>query len=178
YRVAIGGRQPGDNFCSCPDFATNALGTCKHIEFTLGHLERKRGGKTALRDGFQPAYSEVYLQYGARREVRFRPGSDCPVELARMAADFFGPGGLLQAKAFAKFQTFLAEAARFEHDLRCYEDVLGFVAEVRDAQRRRELLAETFPRGSSTAAFNKLLRVSLYDYQREGALFAARAGRC
>src|SRR5947207_953519 len=66
YRVSIRGQQPGNNFCSCPDFATNALGTCKHIEFTLGYLERKRGGKTALRDGYQPAYSEVYLQYGER----------------------------------------------------------------------------------------------------------------
>jgi superfamily II DNA or RNA helicase len=178
YRVAIRGRQPGDNFCSCPDFATNALGTCKHVEFTLAYLERKRGGKTALRDGFQPAYSEVYLQYGARRDVRFRPGSDCPVELARLAGDYFGAEGLLQPEAFAKFETFLAEAARFEHDLRCHEDVLAFVAEVRDAERRRQRLAEAFPRGPASAAFNKLLRVQLYDYQRQGALFAVRAGRC
>jgi superfamily II DNA or RNA helicase len=178
YRIAIRGQQPGDNFCSCPDFATNALGTCKHIEFALGYLERKRGGKTALRDGFQPAYSEINLQYGARREVRFRPGSECPAELVRLAADYFGADGLLQAAAFAKFESFLAEAARFEHDLRCYEDVLSFVAEVRDAEGRRARLAEAFPRGKASAALNKLLRVPLYDYQREGALFAARAGRC
>ncbi|MEH7879338.1 SWIM zinc finger family protein [Rhizobium laguerreae] len=35
YRVAIRGRGPGGNFCSCPDYATSELGTCKHIEFTL-----------------------------------------------------------------------------------------------------------------------------------------------
>src|SRR5258708_37481061 len=98
------------------------------------------------------------------------------MELARLAEKYFGPDGLLQAEAFAKFETFLAEAARFEHDLRCYEDVLAFVAEVRDAERRRERLQEAFPRGSASAAFNKLLRVPLYDYQREGALFAARSG--
>ncbi|MCH7989332.1 MAG: SWIM zinc finger family protein [Planctomycetes bacterium] len=50
YRVAIRGTSAGDNFCACPDFATNALGTCKHIEFTLAKLARKRGGKTALRN--------------------------------------------------------------------------------------------------------------------------------
>src|SRR5207237_1026117 len=71
-----------------------------------------------------------------------------------------------------------AEAARFEHDLRCHEDVLAFVAEVRDAQQRRERLQEAFPRGRGSAALNKLVRVPLYDYQREGALFAAQAGRC
>src|SRR5207248_160061 len=32
YRVQIRGARPGDNHCSCPDFATNTLGTCKHIE--------------------------------------------------------------------------------------------------------------------------------------------------
>src|SRR5450432_3494865 len=38
YRVAIRGQGPGGNFCSCPDYATSELGTCKHIEFTLARL--------------------------------------------------------------------------------------------------------------------------------------------
>src|SRR5947207_11760675 len=29
YRVAVRGRNPGDNHCTCPDFAINTLGTCK-----------------------------------------------------------------------------------------------------------------------------------------------------
>src|SRR5262245_35001166 len=35
YRVHIRGAQLGENHCSCPDFTTNTLGTCKHIEFIL-----------------------------------------------------------------------------------------------------------------------------------------------
>src|SRR5262249_20402940 len=35
YRVLIRGLEPGDNSCTCGDFLTNTLGTCKHIEFTL-----------------------------------------------------------------------------------------------------------------------------------------------
>jgi superfamily II DNA or RNA helicase len=178
YRVAIRGTQPGESFCACPDFATNALGTCKHIEFTLGWLEKKRGGKAALAAGFQPAYSEVYLQYGARREVRFRPGSECPRELARLAARYFDSDGALRPDALDRFQSFLSEAGNFEHDLRCYDDALGYIAAARDADRRCEVLAKAFPRGIKSAAFAKLLKVPLYDYQREGALFAARAGRC
>jgi len=42
YRVAIRGTAPGDNYCSCPDFSANALGTCKHVEFVLGRLEHRR----------------------------------------------------------------------------------------------------------------------------------------
>jgi superfamily II DNA or RNA helicase len=177
YRVHIRGAEVGDNYCSCPDFATNTLGTCKHIEFTLALLERKRGGVQALHAGFQPPYSEVYLHYGAQREVRFRPGTDCPVGLARLAARYFGLDGTLQPKAFARFEEFLNEAGRFDHELRHQDDVLSFIAEVRDAERRRQRIEEVFPRGRRSAAFKNLLKVQLYDYQCEGALFAARAGR-
>ena len=48
YRVAIRGESCGDNFCSCPEFSVNTLGTCKHIEFTLTKLRRKRGGARTL----------------------------------------------------------------------------------------------------------------------------------
>jgi hypothetical protein len=54
YRVAIRGSAVGCNFCSCPDFATNDLGTCKHIEFTLARLAKRRGAKAALARGFEP----------------------------------------------------------------------------------------------------------------------------
>lgn len=178
YRVQIRGMQPGDNYCSCPDFATNTLGTCKHIEFTLSVLERKRGGVSALRAGYQPPYSEVYLHYGARREVRFRPGSECPVGLARLAPRYFDDEGALLPEAFGRFESFVAESNGHEHEVRCHDDVLGFIAEVRDAERRRARVAEAFPKNGRSAAFKNLLKVSLYDYQREGVLFAARAGRC
>src|SRR5262249_20622908 len=115
---------------------------------------------------------------GAQREVRFRPGSACPVELARLAGRYFDSEGILLPDAFAHFEQFLAEAAPLEPDLRWSDDALGFVAEGRDAQHRGDRVKEAFPGGIRSAAFKKLLKVSLYDYQREGVLFAARAGRC
>src|SRR5208283_2532326 len=38
YRAAIRGEGLGENYCSCPDFAVNTLGTCKHIEYVLKRL--------------------------------------------------------------------------------------------------------------------------------------------
>ena len=178
YRVTIRGAQPGENSCSCADFATNTLGTCKHIEFVLGRLERKRQTRTVLERGFQPTYSEIILQYGAKREVRFRPGTKCPRALAELAATYFDRDGTLRQDAFAAFDGFLAAAARFRHDLRCDDSVLAFVAEVRDRQRREQRVVDAFPRGVRDRAFRELIRADLYPYQREGALFAARAGRC
>lgn len=178
YRIHIRGRLPGDNHCSCPDFATNNLGTCKHIEFTLSRLEEKRGSRAALASGYQPAWSEVYLHYGPQREVRFRPGSACSVELARLAERSFGSDSALLPRAHATFERFLERARQFDGELRVHEDAIAFLAEVRDADRRQRLVDEAFPRGIRSAAFKNLIKTTLYDYQREGALFAARAGRC
>lgn len=178
YRVRIRGTDIGDNHCTCPDFTTNSLGTCKHIEFTLAKLENKRGAKKAFKEDFQPPWSEIYLQYGSQREVRFRPGTECPVELARLASQYFDDEGILQAESYSKFDTFLNQAREHEEDLRCYEDVFTFVAEVRDNERRQQKVSKKFAAGTRSVVFKKLLKVPLYDYQKEGALFAVKAGRC
>ena len=178
YRVAIREPRPGDNYCSCPDFATNSLGTRKHVEFVLRTLDRRTRTREALQRGFRPPYSEVVLQYGAKRDVRFRRGTSCPRSLTALAAKYFDAQHFLRADAYATFESFLSRAAGFDHDLRCYDDVLGLVAEVRDRSRRERRIAEAFPRGVRDPNLRTLLKGELYEYQREGALFAARAGRC
>ena len=177
YRVAIRGQSLGDNYCSCPDFAVNTLGTCKHVEFTLSRLRAKRGGRKALTAGFQPAYSEIYLRYGAKREVIFKPGAECPQSLANLAWRYFNDDGILKPQSYPEFDTFIRQAAEFEHDLRCYEDTIRFIAQVRDRGNLQKRIDEAFPRGAGSAGFKKLLKVPLYPYQCKGALFAARAGR-
>ena len=177
YRVAIRGQGLGENYCSCPDFAVNTLGTCKHIEWLLGRLRRRRGGTKALAEGFRSEYSEIYLRYGAKREVIFRPGIECPRGLGELAAGYFDGRGILEDRAYGRFDVFLRRAATFGHDLRCYDDALDFIAEVRDRTHLSERLDKMFPAGIESPAFESLLKVSLYPYQREGTLFAARAGR-
>ena len=178
YRVAIRGRHAGDNYCSCPDFTANTLGTCKHVEFVLGKLERKRGGLEALERGFSASYSEVFLRYGAKREVAFRAGTECPESMRKAASKFFDASGVLRPEKLMAFDDLLKILNGNGHEARCYDDALEFVARARDQVRLRERVDETFRDGIESAAFRKLLRVTMYPYQREGALFAARAGRC
>ena len=112
YRVAIRGQELGANYCSCPDFAVNTLGTCKHIEWLLAKLARKRGGKRAFRVGYHPPYSEVYLQYGVQRRVRFRPGTDCPDTLQKEAVRYFDEDGYLREEAAATYERFARRTAK------------------------------------------------------------------
>lgn len=179
YRVAIRGLNPGDNYCSCPDYATNDLGTCKHIEFTLAQLERKRGAKTAFARGYRPAFSEVYLRYDGTRTIHFRAGTDCPATVRHAAELLFDAarGWMLPEARFGKLERFIAAVAKTGHELRVYDDALDFVAGRRDATRRADTLDRLFPRGAADPGLKKLLKVPLYPYQAEGALFAVRAGR-
>lgn len=177
YRVAIRGQNPGDNYCSCPDFATNELGTCKHVEFTLAKLRKKRETKASLQAGYRPRYSEVFVQYGAQREVLFRAGTRCPDDLKRLALKYFTVEGRLRDNAYQTFEKFLEQSASIDADLRCYEDALSMIAGIRDSQTLRTTIDKAFPQGPDSPAFDTLLKVKLYDYQRQGALFAAKAGR-
>src|SRR5216683_539170 len=179
YRVDIRGVGPGGNFCSCPEYNTNDLGTCKHLEFTLARLQKKRGARTAFARGYQPAFSELFLRNDGKRSVHFRAGTDCPPALSDVAAGLFDPerDGMLSDERLGELERFLATASRSGHELRAYDDALDFVAGKRDAERRASKLDQLFPRGAADSRLLALLKVPLYPYQAEGALFAVRAGR-
>jgi superfamily II DNA or RNA helicase len=180
YRVAIRGTQLWDNYCSCPDFATNTLGTCKHIEFTLAKLQRRQGAKAILSAGFHPPYSEIFLYYGNKREVVFRPGTDCPTQLLKITRDYFDREGKLRPESYQRFDTFLKEIEAFaeNHEIRCHEDTYAYIAHVRDKLHLESTIDKIFSQGNESPIFENIVKTRLYPYQKIGALFAAKAGRC
>ena len=178
YRVSIRGNHLGINYCSCPDFAINTLGTCKHIEWLLAKLARKRGGKKAFREGYHPPYSEVFLEYGLQRQVRFQAGQDCPETLRRLVRGYFDANGVLRANKYVDFEQFVRQFYALNNSGRIYEDVLVFVAQVRDDARRVKAIEALFKGKNKTSVFRKLVKVALYSYQQQGAIFAAKTGRC
>jgi len=120
------------------------------------------------------------LRYGAKRELVFRPGSQCPPLLKELAARYFNQNGILKEESYAHFDAFLKEASPINQGqgLCCYYDAVSFVAQVRDKANLGQRVDKLFPEGKESAAFKDLLKYSLYSYQREGALFAAKTGRC
>jgi len=165
-----------EHHCSCPDFAVNTLGTCKHIEFLLGKLER-RHGKQRVHAPSRQSHSQVYVRYASERKVIFQPGSSVPARVSRMLARCFDKNGVLTERGFDRLPKAIADVKASGHDLRVSEDAMEMVARVRDRKALRARLDGAYPRGLTSAAVKKLLRTDLYPYQRQGALFAARAGR-
>ena len=70
YRVALRGLEPGVSYCSCPDFRTNTLGTCKHILHVLKKVKR-RFSPRELKQPYRRKHLAVVLRYG--EDVQLAP---------------------------------------------------------------------------------------------------------
>ena len=41
YRVSMRGFEPGESYCTCPDFRTNHLGMCKHVLHAQSKIRKR-----------------------------------------------------------------------------------------------------------------------------------------
>lgn len=178
YRVAIRSRDDSENHCSCLDFKTNRLGVCKHIAFVLHKLENKRGVKSILKKGYRQPHSSIYLDYRERRKIKLSIGTEQEEAFRQLAEKHFDQNLVILPERFAVFEKILEEARRIHEGFRCYDDALEFVLTRRELLRRNARIDHLFPQGADSPIFKELMNVGLYRYQREGVLFAARAGRC
>ena len=64
----IRGFDIGDNTCDCPDFRTNTLGTCKHVEAVLAALRDEAPPQLRARKA-AVTHPEIYLQYGEQLRI-------------------------------------------------------------------------------------------------------------
>jgi len=177
YRVAMRGPGLFENYCSCPDFVVNTLGTCKHIEALLLML-RRRHGAALERKGYARTRSSISLQYGETIDIRLRlPASPSPALLA-IAEEYFDPAGLLRREHFRGFHRVLELFRQADLDAVIYSDVLEFVDRENEISEgldlERQLLAK-LRRGQDP--LDGVLRTRLLPYQARGAVFAACRGR-
>jgi superfamily II DNA or RNA helicase len=177
YRVAMRGPGLFENYCSCPDFAVNTLGTCKHIEALLLRLG-KRYGKTLESHKFARARASISLRYGETIAVQLRLPAHPSPALRKLAEEYFDPVGLLRPEHFRGFHRVLEVFRQTDLDAVIYSDVLEYLdrenelAEGLDLER--QLLAK-LRRGQDP--LNGLLKTNLLPYQQRGAVFAACRGR-
>lgn len=177
YRVALRGPALFENYCSCPDFAVNTLGTCKHIEAMLLRV-RRRGRKAPPRAKYERTRASIALQYGDTIEVRLHfPASPSPA-LRSLAEEYFGPAGLLRRESFRQFDEILEALRKADDHAVIYSDVLEYIDRENEVaeglELERKLLAK-LGRGQDPLA--GVLKTKLLPYQARGAIFAACRGR-
>ena len=177
YRVAMRGPGLFENYCSCPDFAVNTLGTCKHIEALLLRLG-KRYGRTLESRKFARARASISLQYGETIAVRLRLPANPSPALRTLAEEYFDAAGLLRLEHYRSFDRVLDRFRQADLDAVIYSDVLEHLDrenELADGLDLERQLLATLRRGRNP--LNGILKTKLLPYQERGAIFAACRGR-
>ena len=177
YKVAIRHQETGSHFCSCPDFAVNQLGTCKHIEYVLHILRSSPVTSEYFNIQVELPYSSVSLHYGKERKVYLRTGTRAAEEMKELASEYFDPDGYLLPQALITVNNFFEEAVKLDPEFRVYPDAAEFIYELQESNRRQEHVDNLFPSGIESPLFENLIQADLYPYQREGVIFGAKAGR-
>jgi len=175
YKVALLGRNPGRNFCECRDFKTNALGTCKHIEAVLAHVSADEKLSPLLAEVYRPAYTAIHLKYGDERHVTIHIGTRERERFEEFARRHFDDDERLLPENYERVYEIIEEGRSISSGFRMYEDVLEYIDAARERTRREALVDRI---SHEEHYFDDFLKVPLYPFQREGALFAVRAGRC
>lgn len=182
YKVSIRGFELGENTCECPDFRTNTLGTCKHIEAVLAALledappqvRRKKATIT------QP---EIYLNYGEQLRVGIHLPQRPSDALALLAERFFDSRHFFQPGE--SYQHLIDAVGKVPEQVTIFSDAMEFMEReierqemaVWEEEMRERLASGSVDLSDPEEPLGRLLKVPLYGYQLEGALFLASRGR-
>ncbi len=175
YRVAVRGFGIGDNYCSCPDYASNTLGTCKHIEAVLNRIKQRVPKK--YREGKKYERSEVYLRYGKCLDVMIKLADDASDELKAIKAQYFDDNNIFQKERFSEFADLMRDVEKLDENVAIYSDAIEFVErqlELKHNLREEEEMLKKLSNGKLQLG---VIKGKLYPYQIRGALFAALRGR-
>lgn len=168
YKVVYRGEDCGWNYCSCMDFKTSHLGTCKHLERVKIWIdENQKPIYTEL-----PPYTSVFLSYTEGRQVKIRVGSYCRKEFLKLAERYFDEDGVMLPRLLDEFDVMILEGRRLDPSFRFYQDAIDYIIELRERKYREEIV-----KGYTDEKLDSLLATKLYPYQKEGVKFAFLNGR-
>ncbi len=172
YRIALRGWQPGESYCSCPDFRKNTLGTCKHIIHALDKVSKKF--RKTVRETPAPNRDIcVYLRYGRRLRLGILLPDDLEPGISKQLAP-------LRGKSIQNVKDLIGRIRRVEGlgaDVTIYPDAEEYINHKLFQERMTETVAEIRKDPDNHPLRRSLLKTELLPYQLDGVAFAAGAGR-
>jgi superfamily II DNA or RNA helicase len=181
YCVTIRSLDERRNTCTCPDYRTNLIGTCKHIEAVLIHLKQKYAARLNSLAASKPPSAQIFLHYAEDITVRTALPLPRAPELRELLARYFDADGLLQGALLQTLPALLAEIsalpARRRKQLEVEDAVREYLELLQDraaVQKQKEWFLDQVDKGNRSLS---LLSTRLYPYQEQGALHLAFGGR-
>ncbi|MCA9127030.1 MAG: DEAD/DEAH box helicase [Planctomycetales bacterium] len=171
YRVALRGEEVGLSYCSCPDFRTNHLGTCKHILHTLAKVE-KRFSAAKRKRAYVRKNLSVRVSYQQPLGLLFNIPSNPDPKIQEM----IGTNDRDALNGIEMMQRIQAlEHAGF--DVHVYPDAEEWIQRELVQAQLEQFVRPLRQQLKDHPLRKQLLKVELLPYQLDGIAFAVGAGR-
>ena len=175
YKVSIRDNVSSYNYCSCPDFKVNTLGTCKHIEYVLFKLLRYKKYQKYFTQLQPNNYSSLSILYGHDRHIRLKKADSC--HEYENEEKYFDDQGFLLPGMIYELDSFIKSVVKTDPSFRIYPDVFEYITQHKKNRDRKEKLKEIFPEGTESRILEDLINTRLYPYQKAGVIEIINAGR-
>ncbi len=164
YEVTLHDPENGKGHCTCPDFLTNRLGTCKHLIFFGKYFKKKPGFKSALERERFP-FVDIFWDSETDQPRLFseRPSSEID-DMEPPLSRFFDSEGRFTGRSLQELMPLLTALDQNKR-VRVQPTVLAHLDAVLEDEQMVEL-SRTTQVGSCG------LKTQLYPYQEEGMRFA------
>jgi superfamily II DNA or RNA helicase len=177
YRVQIRSLTELLNSCTCADYQTNLLGTCKHIEAVLLHLKESLGDTWEQVAAESTPVCQIYLHHALETTVRVTlPLPDSP-KLRDILNRYFDSDGILTGSITHTLPALQQDLERLPARQRdavqivpAVERHLARLQDIEAIERQKAWFTEQIEQGRRSL---NVLSSPLYPYQQEGAMHLA-----
>jgi len=172
YRVALRGWQPGQSYCSCPDFRKNTLGVCKHI-LNVQRKVKQRFPASVQKRPYRQKGIAVYLRYGKEIELRVLAPSNLDKSIKRIVQP-------ITDRAIGDVHDLLRRVRKLTalgREVTIYPDAEEYINQRLFLDRIESKVKEIRKNPKIHPLRKELLKTELLPYQMDGIAFAVGAGR-
>ncbi len=176
YQVHIRSLDARMNYCTCPDLASNRLGTCKHIEAILHYAKKRPGYKESKAKGSPLSFVYLAWESATNPQLRLYKTPELAADLAVLLAEFFDAQGLFKTRLPDDFFR-LAERVAGRDDIQVGEDAQQYARQCAE-DAMHQLRAQQITRDiMQSHGVLPGVKAKLFPYQVEGVAFLASRGR-
>ncbi len=164
YQVTLHDPAIPQGHCSCPDYLSNKLGTCKHLFFAGNFLAKQKGFSTQLNKQHFP-YIDIYWDSASAAPRLFHEYTNLEPELQALLEELFNSDGVFIKKSPLELIAYLNRLESYKR-VRVQESVISKLDSMALADELEKVAAT-----GETIDFSTYLKVAPYQYQKEGMLF-------
>lgn len=185
YTVQIRSLTERVNYCSCPDHATNLLGTCKHIEAVLHKINKtkslqpksKKSSRAFVYLSWEGSNApQIRLQRATRKPSSAKNAAEKNKELTTILDQFFNAAGDFSGQLPEDFFHF-TDQVYARDDLLMGDDASLYARRIMEDTTQQAKAATIRQQIMQTNGVLPGIRARLYPYQIEGVAFLAAKGR-